>query len=198
LQLQLTDEDGIVSTTTLVVEKQKAKKIGAIQPVALQQLKKSGGTVFSVEEVAIELSPDLFFPSAVFNDLRRKAFNSHLELRLSSYAVTTQLRSPNTYPWPTTAVNYADNITNKKAAEFYRHHGVQQVDPHILRAGDVKDCALMTTKYCIKAQLGMCPKSKIKNEPPAEPLTIADNTGNYALGFDCDKCEMTITKKGKP
>lgn len=41
----------------------------------------------------------------------------------------------------------------------------------------------------------MCPKSKMQRNTLAEPLTIADNTGNYELGFDCDKCEMTVTKK---
>ncbi len=196
LQLYIIDEDGIVSTTNIIVEKEKAEKVGTIEPVAIKQLNKSGGTVFSVGDVSIEISPELFFPSAVFNALRRKAFAGHLEMRLKSYTAEPHSRSPNEYPWTAATVDYADNITNKKAEEFYRRHGVQQVDSKVLRAADAKDCALMTTKYCIKAQLGMCPKlQNMKGKALDEPLTIADNTGNYALGFDCDKCEMTVTKK---
>ncbi len=196
LQLHLTDEDGIASTTTLIVAKEKAKKVGTLEPVAVKQLKKSGGTVFSVSDVVLSVSPDLFFPAAVFNDLRRKAFASHLEMRLNSYTVATKQRIANNYPWIATEVDYSDNITNKRAEAFYQHHGVQHIDRTRLRAGNVKDCVLMTTKYCIKAQLGMCSTSKTKNAPLAEPLTLDDNTGTYALGFDCDRCEMTVTKKG--
>ena len=193
LQLNIIDEDGIVSTTTITVAKQRAEKMGTIGPVAVKQLKKSGGTVFAIDEISIEISPELFFPAAFFNDLRRKAFARHLEKRRKSYTADLHRLSPNSYAWPATTVDHTDNITNKNAAEFYRRHGVQQINPEILRAADVKNCALMTTKYCIKAQLGKCQKKK--GDALAEPLTIADNTGNYILGFDCEKCEMTVTKK---
>jgi putative protease len=197
LQLHITDEDGVVSTTTLNVAKERAQKVGTLEPVAVKQLTKSGGTVFTVTDVVVTVSPELYFSAAVFNDLRRKAFTGHLEMRLNSYTVATQQRIPNNIPWIATEVDYADNITNDKAEAFYRHHGVQHIDRTKLRAGDVKNCVLMTTKYCIKAQLGRCAKLNTKSAPLAEPLTIADNTGTYALGFDCDRCEMTVSKKGK-
>lgn len=196
LQLDIIDEDGIASKTTLIIKKEKAEKIGTIEPVALRQLKKNGDTVFSVCDVALEISAELFLPAAVFNDLRRKAFASHLEMRLKSYTTDIKRRSPNAYPWPFTQVDYTDNITNRKAAEFYLHHGVKEIDTRFLRAGQAADCALMTTKYCIKAQLGTCTKLDTKSKAFAEPLTLADNTGSYALNFDCDKCEMIVRKKG--
>ncbi len=197
LQLHCMDEDGIESKTTVIIEKEPAQNPGAIASVALKQLKKCGGTVFSTGEISIQLSPELFCPAAVFNDLRRKAFAHHLEMRLRSYPVERKERIPNAYPWPAAVVDYRDNITNKKAAAFYRRHGVHHIDPALLRAGD-QNCALMTTKYCIKAQLGMCSKLKIKGKLPAEPLTLADNTGHYTLGFNCDRCEMTVTRKDAP
>jgi putative protease len=196
LLLKITDEDGIVSETTIIAAKERAKREGTLEPVAVKQLKKCGGTIFSVADVSLALSPELFFPAAVFNDLRRKTFATHLEMRITSYPHETKERVPNAYPWPVPEVSYLDNITNAKAAEFYRRHGVQHIDPTLLRAADVKSCALMTTKYCIKAQLGMCPHSQRKNETFEEPLSLADKTGSYALSFDCDQCEMTVTKKG--
>ena len=196
LQLNIIDEDGIVSKTTLTVKKEKAEKTGTIEPVALRQLKKDGDTVFSVGDVALEMSADVFFPAAVFNELRRKAFASHLEIRLKSYQPDIKQRSPNTYPWLFTTVDYTDNITNRKAAEFYLHHGVKRIDTRFLRAGHAADCALMTTKYCIKAQLGICTKLSTKSNAITESLILSDNTGNYALNFDCGKCEMILRKKG--
>lgn len=196
LQLNIIDEDGIVSKTTIIVKKEKAEKIGMIESVALRQLKKNGDTVFSVYDVALEISAELFFPTAVFNDLRRKAFSSHLEMRLKSYTKDTNWSSPNECPWPSTDVDYTDNITNKKAAEFYLHHGVKRIAPRFLGDDNAPGCALMTTKYCIKAQLGMCTKLNTKSNALAEPLILTDNTGNYELDFDCDKCEMTVRKKG--
>jgi len=196
LQLQLIDADGITSTTTVIAPKELAGKAGAIASVALKQLKKSGGTVFTVGEVAVELSPELFFPAALFNELRRKAFAGHLELRRASYVVATQQRSPNTLPWPATAVDRVMHCTNEKAAAFYRRHGVDPENIPTLPGEAGADGVLMTTKYCLKAQLGICPKKKMKRDARAEPLIIADNTGQYQLGFDCDRCEMTVIKKG--
>jgi putative protease len=196
LRLKITDEDGIDTETTIIAPKEKAKKGGTLEPVAVKQLKKTGGTVFSVGVVSLELSPELFFPAAVFNYLRRKAFANHLEMRRTSYLHETKERLPNAYPLPSPEVSYLDNITNSKAAEFYRQHGVQHIDPNRLRAADVEGCALMTTKYCIKAQLGMCSQSKGKNETIAETMILADKTGSYALSFNCDQCEMTVMKKG--
>jgi len=195
LQLTLVDEDGIKSTTTRIGGKERAQKAGAIASVAVKQLKKCGGTVFSVTEVALELSPELYCSAAVLNELRRTAFADHLETRRQAYRPAPHRRDRNDAPWPVTGVDYRDNITNKKAAQFYRHHGVAQTDPGMLRAGQVKGCALMTTRYCIKAQLGLCPRMKRQARPLAEPLTLADNTGQYALRFDCDRCEMMVSKK---
>jgi putative protease len=195
LQLNIIDEDGIVSKTTIIVGKEKAEKIGSIEPVALRQLKKNGDTVFSVCDVALEISTEFFYPAAVFNDLRRKAFARHLEIRLKSYTTDIKQRSPNEYPWPSSTIDYTDNITNRKAAEFYLHHGVKRIDSRFLRADKAAGCALMTTKYCIKAQLGMCTKLNAKSSAFAEPLLLADNAGNYELDFDCDKCEMIVRKR---
>jgi putative protease len=197
LQLRLTDEDGIESNTQVIVEKEKAAKVGTIEALALKQLKKTGGTVFLARDISVEISSGLFFPSAVFNDLRRKAFAGHLEIRRQSYVIETKWRSPNTYPCPVAAVDDTDNITNRKAAEFYLRHGIRPKNPGFSQAGTGKNRALMTTKYCIKAQLGMCPKLKKQSRTVAEPLVLADNTGKYELGFDCDKCEMKVTRKGE-
>lgn len=197
LQLTVTDEDGVVSCTTAKVTKEVAKKAGSLIATAEKQLKKCGGTVFSVEAVTVNLQPEAFYPAAVFNDLRRTALAGHQERRLQEYLGEHAEPAINEYPWPADELNYQDNIGNRKALEFYRRHGVSKIHPSGLRARDVGDCALMTTRYCLKAQLGMCPKMVGNVSEATEPLVIVDNTGEYQLAFDCIRCEMTVRKRQK-
>ncbi len=195
MQILIKDEDGIESETSVKVEKAVARQAGMVAEMAEKQLRKSGGSIFSIGDVCVDLRPELFFPAAVFNDLRRKGFAHHLEKRLQQYQVERVEVTKNDIPWPASEVSYLDNIYNQKAEAFYRRHGVVNIDRKTLRAGDVADCALMTTKYCIKAQLEICPKMGKKADVFAGTLAIVDNTGEYELGFDCSKCEMTVRKQ---
>jgi len=194
LQLVIKDEDGIASETAVKVEKEAARQAGMVTALAEKQLRKSGGTIFSIEDVCIDLPPELFFSAAVFNDLRRRGIVSHLKKRLQQYQAERVVVTKNDFPWPVDGVSYLDNVRNNKAESFYRRHGVARIDSKILHAKDVLDCVLMRTKYCIKAQLEICPKMASNVDGIAGPLTIKDNTGEYELGFDCSKCEMTVRK----
>ena len=50
---------------------------------------------------------------------------------------------------------------------------------------------LMRTKYCVRHQLGLCPKQgKVKK---AEPLFLLNGKQRLCLSFDCAVCEMTVT-----
>jgi putative protease len=195
LQMRVRDEDGIESVTIVEVEKAVAKQAGMVSAMAEKQLRKSGGSIFSVGKVDVDLRPESFFSAAVFNDLRRKGLPHHLEKRIAQYPIEQAELTVNDFPWPVDEVSYSDNISNRKAEEFYRRHGVAKIDRKRLRAVDAEDCALMTTRYCIRAQLEICPKMSNRAGKFATPLTIIDNTGEYELGFECRKCEMTVRKR---
>ncbi len=194
LQLRIRDEDGVESETSIEVEKAMARQAGMVASLAEKQLRKSGGSFFSIDDVHVDLSPELFFPAAVFNDLRRQGLANHLRKRIEEYPLERAEVIANDFPWPSDEVSYLDNIGNSKAEDFYRRHGVRTIDRKTLRAADAINCALMTTKYCIKAQLQICPKMNKTADALAGSLTIIDNTGGYELGFDCQKCEMTVQK----
>jgi len=56
---------------------------------------------------------------------------------------------------------------------------------------------LMRSKYCIRYQLGMCPKHPSGNAPKAEEKLFLRNNGRMlALRFDCAKCEMVVLDAG--
>jgi putative protease len=195
LQMLVRDEDGVESVTIAEVEKTVAKQTGMASAMAEKQLRKSGGSIFSVEKVEVDLRAESFFSAAVFNDLRRKGLLHHLEKRIAQYRIEQAELTINDFPWPADEVSYLDNISNRKAEVFYRRHGVAKIDRKRLHASDVEDCALMTTKYCIRGQLEICPKMNHKADKLAAPLTLIDNTGEYELGFECQKCEMTVRKR---
>ena len=49
----------------------------------------------------------------------------------------------------------------------------------------------MRTKYCVRHQLGLCPKQgKVKK---AEPLFLRNGKERLCLTFDCAVCEMTVS-----
>ena len=50
---------------------------------------------------------------------------------------------------------------------------------------------LMRTRYCVRYELGMCPK--YQGAKPSGPLFLVNNGRRLALGFDCARCEMTVT-----
>ena len=189
------DEDGVVSETHLQAEKEMARQAGAITAMAEKQLRKSGGTLFVVAAVEVDLQPGTFYSAAVFNELRRIGLAEHLGKRLQGYVTEQAELTRSDHPWPADEVSYLDNVVNQRALEFYRRHGVQRVRRPGLKAKGVADCVLMTCKYCIRAQLRMCPKMAGTVTEIVEPLVLVDNTGEYQLGFDCDRCEMTVRKR---
>ena len=94
--------------------------------------------------------------------------------------------------FPEKKLSYLGNVTNKLSEEFYKEHGVDEVMPGFEIVAD-KDVALMFTKYCVKFEMGWCPKQGYKSTFK-EPLFLKNNEQLYKLTFDCKACEMRISK----
>lgn len=94
--------------------------------------------------------------------------------------------------YPQTNITALDNVTNKKAIEFYKKHGVKNIEPAIESSLDISNKPIAHGKYCIKYEQGYCSKKK-GIVIPKEPWFLEDKFGNkYKLKFNCDKCEMDI------
>ena len=50
---------------------------------------------------------------------------------------------------------------------------------------------LMRTRYCIRYELGLCPVHQGAKD--TGPLFLVNNGRRLALGFDCSRCEMTVS-----
>ena len=51
---------------------------------------------------------------------------------------------------------------------------------------------LMRSRYCIRYELGLCPK--LQGAKPSGKLYLLNNGRRFALGFDCAACEMTVSE----
>ena len=54
-----------------------------------------------------------------------------------------------------------------------------------------EESELMRSKYCVRYELGLCPK--YQGAKPPKELFLLNNGRRLALHFDCAACEMTVT-----
>ena len=92
-------------------------------------------------------------------------------------------------------LSYKSNISNRLAESVYLSAGAETIEPAYELARQ-NHAELMRTRYCIRYELGICPKHhKVKD---SGPLFLLNNGQRFALNFDCRNCEMTVTQKQIP
>ena len=96
-----------------------------------------------------------------------------------------------TKPLPQKDITYKANISNRISEEFYRAAGAESID-RAYEIKPVRSAELMRTKYCIRYELGLCPRFQGGKAP--ERLFLLNNGQKFALHFDCKACEMTLTR----
>jgi len=198
LLFQIEDEDGNLATFTHLCEKTPAEKPEEALANMQEQLQKCGGTAFVCTEVVIELPEPYFFPISVLNALRRRALEELTASREAHRPRSNGGPRKNTVPYPETILTYLGNALNCRAAAFYRRHGVVAIAPAAESGVDLHGRKIMTTRYCLKHQLDLCPKDH-PTDPPAEPLFLRDEEGHrLELRFNCARCEMEIYLTGEP
>lgn len=88
------------------------------------------------------------------------------------------------------ALDYRANCANKLCREVYSAMGAASVAPaYELEAPEGAE--VMRTKYCIRHELGFCPKQHPEHSPK-EPLWLNNNGYRLKLEFDCKNCEMIV------
>ena len=99
-------------------------------------------------------------------------------------------------------LDYRANCANRLAREVLTEMGAERIAPaYELEAP--RGAEVMRSRYCIKYELGLCPKYHPKNaageSPKAiaargfrEPLYLENNGRRLQLKFDCKNCEMVV------
>ena len=188
----ITDEDKLSSTHSIIQQHELAKNAELSTKNLISQLSKSGNSMFNIKEVDSKLGRAYFFRMSELNEIRRSLFQKHEEFRISAFIRKDIKINKNEVLYPQKELDFSANISNKKAAQFYKEHGAIKKED-ALEVGRVKkDQLLMTTRYCIKYELGYCERFQNAKNTPAEPLYLEDNNRKYLLDFDCKNCLMQI------
>ena len=196
LSLTLVDTDGLQATATIACPKEPARDPLRAAEQMQRQLSKLGDTPFRAHTFANHCAQPWFVPAAALNQLRRDAteqlilrrLDSHLQHR--GHCPTLAERLSNTCPYSLTAVDYRANIINSRAEQFYRRHGVEQLEYGLEKTHHYDGAALMTTQYCLRYELGIC----LKRNPsaPSGPLFLHNNGRWFRLQTDCTQCHMKL------
>jgi putative protease len=156
-----------------------------LETVRSQLAKRSGSYAFTV--AGVEVDGAVPFMSASFlNGIRR-----NLAATLDAQPVRMlPLRRGVVRPDPAPeTLTYQDNIANSVAREIYRERGSTTIED-AFELTHREGVEYMRTKYCLRHELGLCPKQRPGTRP--DPLFLLNNGRRLRLDFDCAACEMTV------
>ena len=156
-----------------------------LETVRAQLSKRSGSYAFSVAEIEAD-GPVPFMSASFLNGIRRD-----LAAALDAQPVRMlPLRRGATRPDPAPeALTYQDNIANSIAREIYRERGSFTIED-AFELTHREGVEYMRTKYCLRHELGLCPKLRPGTRP--EPLYLRNQGRRLRLDFDCAACEMVV------
>jgi len=191
-ELTAHDESGIVVTSDFNLPKNPARDILKSKETITHQLTKSGDTPFFVSGVKTNGAEKFFFQASALNSMRRDLLDRITEERKKKTR-SDNIHEPNSFPYPDKEIGYEGNISNRLARQFYIRHGVENPEMAFEKQSDPHGKTVMTTKHCLKFQMGFCPKYGGKKPHNfIEPFTLNDGINDLRLDFDCLQCVMKV------
>jgi collagenase-like PrtC family protease len=196
-QLVAIDEDGHKSIAEFESGKELAKSEESTIPNIKKNLAKTGNTPFIVDDIEIEFSGNWFLPISKINESRRIVLEQLIDIRVKEYRREEFQIKKTDHPYPVSQLDFTYNVANKMAREFYKRHGVTEIEKAFELQWDPGKSRVMVTKYCVKYELGKCARFQrdTMGEKVVEPLVLKHGTNEYKLKFNCKPCEMEIWEK---
>lgn len=184
--------DGITASAALPIEPQPAKTPQLQR--RRETLTKTGDTVYRITEVDDRLG-DEFVAASQLTALRRKTIDA-LDRSMAAHAFRRLVRKksdePISGPLPESI-----SVANRAAADFYKRRGATGRLPMALETEperqNEKGLRVMTTRYCLRHELGACLKTPSGKQLPQKLfLKMSDRDTAFELRFDCRRCRMEL------
>ncbi|MDO4462059.1 MAG: U32 family peptidase [Bacteroidia bacterium] len=197
ISLQAIDRDGNIGNASYNTSAlSAAKDPSATRRMGEQQLAKTGGTPFVVDNIYMEESVcSLFVNASIWNELRRNALQELTEVRINANAPTDcPLNADSQAIYPQSQADAQIGILNNLAKAYLELHGCSMSEWGYERQSDYRGRIVMTTKHCLMFAMGKC----LKQHPEAKkmlPLSLIDEehkNNKYSVTCDCDNCQMVI------
>ena len=186
-ELTLRDVEGVQVKMARTMELQPAEEWSAVEATICRQIQKSGGTIFSIKGVVVS-GGRYFIPMSVLNELRREALEALRRVRVERVLPQNIIPDNGSARYPYKEVSRYENVTNRMAEEFYRVHGVDQIEAP-LEAMSTRGERVMISSYCLRREIGQC----LKEKPTLTgDLYIEHGLARYKLCFDCKRCLMML------
>ena len=182
-----TDCTGVSASVTMEISTDEAKNTEKMEAVVVEQMSKSGQTIFDV--VRVDVSAVRFVPASVVAGLRRELLAALEQQRVAVYSHSRGFEERVGALYPRAELTEQDNVTNAVAREFYADHGVKSIASGLDIEPSTVGHRVMVTDYCIRREIGQCLlcKPTISGE-----LFLERGRKRYKLVFDCKKCQMSL------
>jgi putative protease len=185
--LMAEDDDGNRGISEIKTDKEEAENKERAFENIVKQVGKLGETIYMVKDIKVEWTKPYFIPLSQINEMRRKAIDNFSLKRKNNYQRKVFNFKKNKNPFILDNLSYESNVSNKLAEQFYKKHGVVNIDPAFeIRKGE----RVMTTKHCLKHYFGFCSKD---GKAIKDPLYLINEKGQkFLLNFNCNDCQMEV------
>ena len=187
LTVTAVSEDGRIATSSVPAPQEEARDPQRMRETLCNQLGKSSGIYrFATPELDVE-GPVPFMTAAFLNGIRRSLAEQLDEMPVRRIPLQ-EGRVNNSVAAPET-LSYKDNIANSADRDFYAGRGAQKMES-AYELTHKEGAELMRSKYCVRHELGLCPRQGKGAKPT--PLFLRNGGRTLRLDFHCDVCEMTV------
>ncbi len=183
-------EDGRSAVESFDAGDQTAVNFGRMMEMVHGQIRKSsGGYIFLIGEIS---APDglPFMNAAFLNGIRRRMAEILDSKPCMKKGILLRRPGKVTNPYPQKDATYKTNLSNHLSKQIISAAGAERIDDAYELSHEAS-AELMRTRYCIRYELGICPKHH--GAKSTKPLFLLNNGQRFALHFDCGNCEMTVT-----
>lgn len=194
ISLKLTDCEGISAEATALCEYQAARS--PQKDNKRRVISKLGDSIYSLKSYLDLSGEDSFIAASILAELRRNAVKLLDRTRMARYRYDYRREEKKEIaPFKNESLDYHDNVANRLAKKFYSDHGIEisQDAIEVTPPPDTAEVRVMTTKYCIRRELGACLRTPGAKRLPS-PLFLSSANTSYRIEFNCSGCEMHVIR----
>jgi putative protease len=192
IRLTVRDVDGNEAETVKEISFEPSRDPARAKEQIEKHLTSTGNTPYQVARLTTKPSEPGFLPVSLLNGIRRDALDALTAARREAYPRPSITFTPNNVPYPEKNLDFHANVFNALARQFYERHGATVTEPAFEVLSGTTGKTVMTTRYCIRRQLDLCPKVQRPDQKIKEPLRLRDAHHTYRLEFDCRQCRMFL------
>ena len=181
-------EDGRTASVSLSAPQDKAlNEERMLQTIRTQFAKKSSIYAFRTPEIRCQGEVP-FMPASFINAIRRELAEKLDSIPVQPIPLKRGQEDPSVQCGAN--LSYKFNIANDTDRSIYLSRGASTME-QAYELSHREGIELMRSKYCVRHELGLCPKQGKASK--AESLYLRNGKMRLCLSFDCARCEMTVS-----